>query len=389
MIDFLFKVFIKSYENGKSQSDREKCGVFSSIVGLLVNILLAAFKLLAGVISGSIAIVADALNNFSDAGSSIISFISFKISAKPADRDHPFGHARFEYVSSMIVSFLILLVGFELLVESVGGFFDPSSTGVTISALTIIILSVSILAKLLLGAFYLGVARRIDSTVIKASATDSFSDAASTAAVLASMIVIYFTDWVLIDSIVGTGVSVLIIIAGIKILNETKNSLLGEAPVDEVVNDIRAIVAEHPEIIGIHDLLVHNYGPKNYIASLHAEVDGDRDIFVLHDMIDNVEREINQRLGILCTIHMDPIVTNDEAVSELKRFTEEKVRSVVENAGIHDFRTVVGNTHTNLIFDVELPFEYKGNIKEIEKKIEAEVQKEHPECFCVITVDRS
>lgn len=388
-MDFILKHFIKNYKDGKSQYEREKCGLFASVVGLLINILLASFKLLAGIISGSIAIIADSLNNFSDAGSSIISFISFKISAKPADRDHPFGHARFEYVSSMVVSFIILIVGFELLTESVSGFFDPSGNEITVSTISIIILAASILVKLLLGIFYLSIAKKIDSTVIKASAADSFSDSVSTFAVLVSAIVIYFTDLVFIDSIVGTLVSLLILYAGIKILNETKNSLLGEAPVDEVVESIKNIVSSHPEVIGIHDLLVHNYGPKNYIASLHAEVDGNEDIYYLHDKIDNVEREINQKLGILCTIHMDPIVTNDETVNELKDFTLKKVKSIISDASIHDFRTVVGDTHTNLIFDIELPFEYDGNIKDLQSKIQAEIQNERPECFCVITIDRS
>lgn len=390
MIDFFLRLFCKGYENENDKAAREKCGVFTSIVGIVVNVLLAGFKLLAGLLTGSIAIVADALNNFSDAGASMVSFVSFKISAKPADRDHPFGHARFEYVCSMIVSFLILLVGFELLMDSVKGFFSPSESFIAKNSfiITVIILFISILFKILLGSFYLKVAKKISSSVIKASAVDSFSDAVSTTAVLVSTLVVYYTDFAFVDSLVGVIVSVMILIAGIKILNETKNSLLGEAPIDEVVHSIKTIVSDYPEVLGIHDLLVHNYGPKNYIASFHAEVDGSLDVYMLHDKIDNIERRISQELDILCTIHLDPIVTDDEEVNALREFVIRKAKEVEPSIDIHDFRTVVGVTHTNLIFDIVLPFECK-DCKDIDKKIEAEIQKERPECFCVITIDRA
>ena len=218
---------------------------------------------------------------------------------------------------------------------------------------------------------------------------NSFSDAISTVAVLASTILIYYTDFVLIDSIVGLLVSMMILWAGIKILNETKNSLLGEPPVDDVVNSIKNIVDKYPEVLGIHDMLVHNYGPKKYIASFHAEVDGSQDIFMLHDKIDNIERDINSKLDIMCTIHMDPIVTNDETVNELREFVNITARKVIPEINIHDFRTVIGATHTNLIFDIVLPFENKMNCEIIKRNIEAEIQKERPECFCVITIDRA
>ncbi len=389
MINFIVSKIVGTIEEDISVKARERCGLITSIVGVFINVLLAAIKLAAGLLSGSIAIVADALNNLSDAGASVVTFFSFKISSKPADRDHPFGHARFEYVCSMIVSFLILLVGFELMVESVSGLINKELLHLDMPILTFSILGASIFFKILLGIFDLKVAKRIDSTVIKASGIDSFSDAVSTTAVLVSTIVIYLTDLWFIDGIVGIIVSVLIIIAGIRILNETKNSLLGEAPVEEVTDSIKQIVAECPEILGVHDMLVHNYGPRHYFSSFHAEVDGAEDIYLLHDKIDNVERRINEELGILCTIHMDPIVTNDETVNELRNFTGEAVKSVVPQADIHDFRTVVGVTHTNLIFDLVLPFEIKGNIEEIKRNIEAEIQKQRNDCYCVITVDRA
>ncbi len=389
MLNFIVSKIVGTTEGDVSVKARERCGVITSVVGVFVNVLLAAIKLTAGLLSGSIAIVADALNNLSDAGASVVTFFSFKISSKPADRDHPFGHARFEYVCSMIVSFLILLVGFELMVESVSGLINKELLHLDMPILTFSILGVSVFFKILLGTFDLKIANRIDSTVIKASGIDSFSDAVSTTAVLVSTIVIYITDLWFIDGIVGIIVSFLIIIAGIRILNETKNSLLGEAPVDEVTDSIKGIVAECPEILGVHDMLVHNYGPRHYFSSFHAEVDGAEDIYLLHDKIDNVERRINEELGILCTIHMDPIVTNDETVNELRNFTSTTVKSVVPEADIHDFRTVVGVTHTNLIFDLVLPFEIKGNIEDITKNIEAEIQRRRSDCYCVITVDRA
>ena len=389
MTDLLIKLFIKDYSNPNDAAVREKYGVFSSIVGIITNLILAALKLVAGILSFSIAIIADALNNFSDAGSSIISFVSFKIAAKPADKEHPFGHARIEYVSSMIVSFLILLVGFELMTSSISGLFDGEGSNLEVTFITYIILSVSILLKLWLGLFYRKIAKKIDSSVVAAAAADSFSDCASTSAVLVSSIIIGITGWWFIDSIVGLAVAVMIIIAGIKILNETKNTLLGEAPIKEVVESIKSTVEKYPEVVGIHDMLVHNYGPKTYIVSFHAEVDGSQDIYELHDAIDNIEREINEDLRILCTIHMDPIVTNDETVNELRAFTVETVKEICPEATIHDFRTVIGQTHTNLIFDLVLPFDLKEEPAMIVESIKSAIKDRRSYCFCVITVDRA
>lgn len=389
MTNLLIKIFIKNYQNPTDSSVREKYGVFSSIVGIITNLILAAIKLIAGILSFSIAIIADALNNLSDAGSSIISFVSFKIAAKPADKEHPFGHARMEYVSSMIVSFLILIVGFELMGSSVSGLFNKDESKLAVTALTYVILSISILMKLWLGMFYRKIAKTIDSTVVSAAAADSFSDCASTAAVLISSIIVAASGWWFVDSIVGLAVSIMIIIAGIKILIETKNSLLGEAPVQEVIDSIKETVDKYPEVLGIHDMLVHNYGPKTYIVSFHAEVDGSSNIYDLHDTIDNIEREINQDLRILCTIHMDPIVTNDETVTELRAFASDTVKEICPEASIHDFRTVIGQTHTNLIFDIVLPFDIKVSPNEIVEAVNKSIREKRDYCYCVITVDRA
>lgn len=389
MTRLLTKLFIKNSESTSDPTVRKSYGTLSSVIGIIINLILAGIKIFAGVLSSSVAIIADAFNNLSDSGTSVITLISFKLSSKPADKEHPYGHARIEYIASMVVSFIILLVGAELLLDSgktLLGFGETKQTEIT--TVTIIILAVSIALKLWLGLFYRSVGKKIDSKVILAAATDSMSDSFSTLAVLASSIVIKLTNWYFIDAIVGIGVSIPIIIAGLKILNETKDILLGEGPVDETVTAIENIVKDYPDIIGMHDLMVHNYGPNRFVASFHAEVDGKQDIYYLHDMIDNVERRINEELVISCTIHMDPIVTNDENVNELKSFLLSTMTECGLDLSIHDFRVVIGQTHTNMIFDVVLPFDHPLSEGEIKEKISKAVHKKRENCYCVITVDR-
>ena len=390
MIEFISKLFIKNHNLPDLPEVRKSYGTLSSIVGICVNFLLALIKLIAGVLSSSSAIIADSLNNLSDAASSVVTFISFKISSKPADRGHPFGHARMEYISSMIVSFLILIVGVEMIIESFKSIFSGvSSSGLEFSALTIVILSISIFMKLWLGIFYRRIGGKIKSSVIKASAVDSLFDAISTTTVLISSIVIHYNpDLYILDAIVGICVSIMILVAGGKILIETKDALLGEGPVEDMVNSINSIIAEYPEVEGMHDLMVHNYGPNHFIASFHAEVDGKKDIYLLHDMIDNLERDIKQRLGIACTIHMDPIVTDDETVVSLKSFLMETMTECEIDLSIHDFRVVIGESHTNLIFDLVIPYEYCMPENDVCSKIAKAVEAKRPNCFCVITVDR-
>lgn len=389
MTELLSKLFIKNYDQPENPNVRKRYGTMASIVGIIVNLVLSALKLVAGILTASVAITADALNNLSDSGASCVSLVSFKLSSKPADREHPFGHARIEYIASMIVSFLILLVGFEMLVDSVKSIVSPNEIErPDFSIATIIILSASILGKLWLALFYRKIARKIDSSVIKAAGSDSLNDCISTAAVLAASIIIMLTDILIIDAIVGLCVSILIIYAGIKILNETKNSLLGEAPVESVINDIRKIAKDEPLVLGIHDMMVHNYGPGKYISSFHAEVDGKLDIYMLHDAVDNLERKITEELGILCTIHLDPVVTDDERINELRAMVEQTVSELYKDIGIHDFRAVIGITHTNLIFDIEVPYEYGSDLHLIVEAIKKSINEKNPTVFCVITADR-
>lgn len=386
MTELLCRLFIRDRDNVNSPKTRRAYGTMASLVGIVLNILLFAAKFTAGLIFGSLAISADAFNNLSDAGSSIISLISFKISAKPADRDHPFGHARIEYVASMIVSFLILLIGYELASDSISKIVTASSS-TEFSIISVVVLSFSILAKLWMCLFNRRIGKKISSQVMMASSADSLSDVIATSAVLLSTVIFGATGFD-IDAWAGIAVSLMIAFAGLKILNETKNSILGEAPGDELVEQIKWVVSQYPEALGVHDLMVHNYGPGRTIATLHIEVDGSADMFKSHDIVDNIEKRMSNELGIQCTIHMDPIVTDDERVSELRRTVEIAVKQIDSRLGIHDFRFVSGETHSNLLFDVTVPFEMKQSDADIRRLVSEAVANIDNTYFAVVTIDR-
>ena len=388
MTALLCRLFIKNRDNVGDPKVRSAYGTLSSIVGIVLNLILFAGKLTVGLLAGAISITADAVNNLSDAGSQIVSFVSFRIAAKPADHDHPFGHARIEYVASMIVSFLILHVGLDLVVDSVKKLINPEPPSMENMIVTLCVLGGSVLCKLWLGLFNRSLGKKIDSSVMKATAADSLSDALSTTAVAIGLVLYIVFDWVWIDAAMGLVVSVLILWAGIKILNETKNAILGERPTDDVVQGINGIVAEYPEAMGIHDMVVHNYGAGRTIASLHIEVDGKGDIFALHDTVDNIERRLERDLGIEATIHMDPIVTDDEQVNRLRVIAAQTVSGIDERLRIHDFRCVIGHTHTNLIFDIAAPFELKMSDKELCDAVNSKIRALDNTMFAVITVDR-
>lgn len=387
MTELLCKIFIKDRENLKSPSVRRAYGTLASIVGIILNLLIALGKITIGFLFNAISLQADGINNLSDAGSQIISLISFKIASKPADRDHPFGHARIEYVASMIVSFFILIIGWNLLTSSVEKIFNPTTATEEPRLIVFIVLGVSIIVKLWLCFFNKRLANKINSTVMKATSADSLSDAIATLAVLISMIICKFTSFDP-DGIMGAIVAVVILIAGIKILNETKNSILGERADPALLEEIREIVAEFPDALGIHDMVVHNYGPGITIVSLHIEVDGERNIFDTHDMIDNIEKELRSRLNIHATIHMDPIVTNDAEINEMLALTRSLVKEIDEGFDIHDFRFVRGNTHTNLIFDIAVPFTKKYTDAQIRDLVQYKISEHNKDLLCVITVDR-
>lgn len=385
MTSLLCKLFIKNRDDTASPLVRRAYGTLVSIVGILLNLLLAGGKLAVGILTASLSIQADAINNLSDAGSQIISLVTFRMAAKPADRDHPFGHARIEYVASMAVSFLILLIGWELFSSSLDKALHPTST--LFSWLSVGILGVSVLVKLWLFFFNRRIARKIDSSVMRATAADSLSDAGATLAVLVSTLIYKFTS-LDIDAYMGMLVAILILVAGIKILNETKNSILGEKPADETIEQINEVVGRYPDALGIHDLIVHNYGPGRVIVSLHVEVDGHEDIFKSHDMADCIERDLRTEYGMEATVHMDPIVLNDPLVDELRKLTIEAVQTLYPAVKIHDFRIVPGDTHTNLIFDIAVPFEIKDSDETICAQINSQIKARKADCFAVITVDR-
>ena len=385
MTELLCKLFIKDRQNTASPLVRRAYGTLVSVVGIVLNLLLSAGKLTVGILTGALSIQADALNNLSDAGSQIISLVTFRIAAKPADREHPFGHARMEYVASMIVSFLILLIGWELLSESFAKVLAPTET--LFSWISVGVLGVSVLVKLWLCFFNRKTAKKIDSSVMRATAADSLSDAGATLAVLVATLIYKFTN-LDIDAYMGILVAILIMVAGVKILLETKNSILGEKPSDETVAQIEAVIAEYPDALGIHDMVVHNYGPGRVMVSLHIEVDGSKDIFKSHDMIDSIERILRTKYGMEATVHMDPIMVGDPMVDELKALVTNLAADLDPRIKVHDFRVVPGDTHTNLIFDLAVPFEVDTSPQQLREALDSAVKAQKPECFTVITVDR-
>ena len=386
MTDLLCRFFIKDHNNCTDPKVRSRYGVLSGIVGIVVNFLLFAGKFVIGTLTASIAVTADAINNLSDAGSSVISLISFRISSKPADREHPFGHARIEYIASMIVSFIILIIGTSLAKDSAlkiiwgGEKTDPS-----IAAMAV--LGISILGKLWLFLFNRRIGKRINSAVMKATAADSLSDALSTAAVLAAT-VIYRIWGIELDAYMGVIVAVLILRAGIGILREALDSILGTAPDEELVELIKEIIFSHPEALGIHDLVVHNYGPGRCFVSCHVEVDGGKDIYASHDAIDNIEKELGSDLGVQGVIHLDPIAVGDPLTDRLRFKICDIAAEIDEKMNVHDFRIVPGTTHTNLIFDVVVPFEVKLGDDEVREMIQKKLWEENDSYFAVITIDR-
>ena len=388
MIELLSKTFIKNHRDTENAAVRGAYGTLVSIIGIILNFLLFVAKFLVGTFFGSVAILGDSINNLSDAGSQLISLISFRIALKPADREHPFGHARIEYVASMIVSFLVLHIGIDLLKESIAKIFSPERP--ERSWIAVAVLLGSILVKLWIALLNRTIGKRIDSPVMHATAADSISDVFSTSAVLlATLIPMLFPSVTLnLDAYIGVAVAVLILVAGAKILNDTKNSILGVAPSEETIARITSLVESTPGALGIHDLVVHSYGAGHTIASLHVEVDGKINVFESHDMIDNIERKLLADYGIEATVHMDPIVTDDEQVNALREQVCAVVAAIDSRLRIHDFRFVAGTTHTNLIFDIATPFECKLTDTELCQTVSKEISKINPAYYTVITIDR-
>lgn len=385
MIGLLTRCF--SLEEMPAEKQRSAYGMLCGVVGILLNILLFVGKFVTGFVTNSIAITADAVNNLSDAGSSIITLAGFKLAEQKPDSEHPYGHGRIEYIAGFIVSAIILIMGFELVRSSVEKVIHPEKP--LFSAVTAGILIASILVKCYMAFYNYKIGKKIDSAAMKATATDSLSDCVSTTVVLISAIVGYFSG-LQIDGICGVLVGLLILYAGFQAAKDTLDPLLGQPPEDEFVEKIEQIVLNFDEnICGVHDLMVHDYGPGRRIISLHAEVPGDGDILKLHDIVDNLEMTLSKELGCVATIHMDPVLIHDPKVNQLKERTTEVIHGIDEIITLHDFRVVFGETHTNLIFDVVVPFEFALSDEELTAEISRRVKEQMGrEYFTVVQVDK-
>lgn len=386
MTKFLARLFIKNRTEYENPDVRHAYGVLCSTVGIALNLLLFVGKFAAGILSASIAITADAFNNLSDAGSSVITLAGFRLAKQKPDPQHPFGHGRFEYLSALFVSLLILLMGFELGKSSLEKIFNP--TPVEFRWVTVIILSVSVAVKLYMALYNRAIGRKIRSEALLAVVTDSLGDAVATSVVLCAVLLAPMTDLNL-DGYCGAAVAVMILIAGFRSAKQTVSPLLGQPPEPEFVQSVEKTVLSHPQISGIHDLIVNDYGPGRKIISLHAEVPADANVWDAHDMIDNVERELATKLGCIAVIHMDPVVTEDEAAVALREAIRNEVREVHPGITIHDFRMVPGPTHTNVIFDAVLPYESSLSEEEAREQIARTVSKYHENTNVIVEIDRS
>ena len=384
MITCLAKFWIR--ESDSEEKKRRVYGTLGAVVGIFLNICLFTGKYLAGFFSGSIAIMADAFNNLSDAGSSFISLIGFVFSGKKPDLDHPFGHGRIEYLAGLGVSFLILLMGVELAKNSVQKILHPVS--VQISMLSIAVLSASILVKLYMAYYNHAIGKKIRSATMAATATDSLSDAAATTVVLLAMLFLAVTG-INIDGYCGILVAVFILAAGIGAAKETVSPLLGQAPDPEFVKEIKELVMQHEEVLGIHDMAVHDYGPGRVMVSLHAEVSGDGNIYELHDLIDRIERELKEKLHCETVIHMDPIWASDEESLTMKKEMEEDLKLMDPGLSLHDFRMVRCTGHIRLFFDIQEPYSCRIDEKELIERLQRHVKENHPGVELVICVDRT
>ncbi len=386
MTDLLIKLFIKENKKQDDPKVRGEYATLASGTGITVNIFLSIVKLIVGLIANSISIVSDALNNITDIGSSLVTMIGFKLSQKSSDKDHPWGHGRMEYITGFIVDMLIILVGFELFKSSIDKIIHPELPN--INTITIILLVVAIFAKLWLFLFYKKIAKIIDSAALKGAAYDSISDTISTTAVLASAIVAKFAS-VSIDGFVSLLVSIFILITGFKATKEMIDMLIGTAPDKEFVKDIYKFVERYKEIVGIHDIMVHDYGPGRKIVSFHAEVPADGNICEVHDIIDGIEQDMFKKFGCITTIHMDPIVVDDEEINNMKKTVERVVKGINENFSIHDFRMTNGGKRVNVIFDLVVPFDEKVDFKELEKEVKTKIHNLDNKYYAVINIENS
>lgn len=386
MTELLAKKFIKNHDNVNNPVVRAAYGKFAGIVGIICNFILFTLKIIIGTLSRSVSITADAVNNLSDASSSIISLLGFKLAEKPADNEHPYGHGRYEYLSGLTVAVLIIVIGVELFKSSVDKILHPSK--VAFSAALVIVLLFSVALKLWMMLFNKKLGKKINSTTLEATSADSRNDVISTLAVLLAAVISHFTNFEL-DGIIGLAVAVFILLSGIGLIKDTIDPMLGSAPDAQYVESIRNKIMSYPEVLGMHDLMIHDYGPCRKFASVHVEMAAEEDVIKSHDVIDNIENDFLESEGLHLIVHYDPILTKDSLTGDLRKELSEIVKSIHPDLTIHDLRVVPGTTHTNLVFDCVNIFHLNMSDAELKNKISTLVKEKHSDYNCVITIDKS
>ena len=385
MTDLILRIFVRDHKNTEDPAVRDKCGRVAGTVGIVTNFLLFLMKIIVGTVFHSVSVTADAVNNLTDSGSSVVTLIGFKMASKPADEKHPFGHARIEYLSGVIVSFIVIFLGLQLGMSSIEKILTPEENALTPVALVVLV--ISILAKLWQCLFYRKVGRMIKSESVEATSKDSRNDVIATSVVLLGAVITMLTG-VNLDGYMGAAVALFIVFSGVQLTISTADPLLGQAPEGELVQTITEKMLSYPGIIGMHDLAVHNYGVGRCFASAHCEVDAKNDILVSHDLIDNIERDFSRDLGIHMVIHLDPVIVGDARTDALHCKVQSLVTALYPTVTIHDFRVIWGVTHSNIVFDAAVPFAVKDSDAVITQKLEAEIQKLDPEYRTVVTIDR-
>ncbi len=386
MSNILVKLFVKDYENVDNMKVRERYGTLSSVVGIVCNIILFAAKFIMGAMANSISIISDGFNNLSDCASCVVTLFGYKLAAKPADKDHPFGHGRFEYLTSLIIAMVILLVGVELFTDSLDKVIHPDE--VTFSYVVLITLIISIAIKIWMSLFNRKLGNKINSGIMLATAKDSMNDVIATCATIIALIASVWTK-APVDGVMGILVSLFILISGFGIIKETVDELLGQPADEELVEKIRELVGENPYALGMHDLIIHSYGPGNLIGSVHIEVDGRGNIMEIHDVIDELERDIYEELNIRMTIHMDPVEMDNEYLNECKGMMKGIIEEIDKEMSFHDFRVVSGPSHTNLIFDLVIPHGCTLTEKEIKHMISGKLEGRETKYYAVITCEKN
>lgn len=385
MTDLILRIFVRDHKNTEDPAVRDKCGRVAGAVGIVTNFLLFLMKIIVGTVFHSVSVTADAVNNLTDSGSYVVTLIGFKMASKPADEKHPFGHARIEYLSGVIVSFIVIFLGLQLGMSSIEKILTPEENALTPVALVVLV--ISILAKLWQCLFYRKVGRMIKSESVEATSKDSRNDVIATSVVLLGAVITMLTG-VNLDGYMGAAVALFIVFSGVQLTISTADPLLGQAPEGELVQTITEKMLSYPGIIGMHDLAVHNYGVGRCFASAHCEVDAKNDILVSHDLIDNIERDFSRDLGIHMVIHLDPVIVGDARTDALHCKVQSLVTALYPTVTIHDFRVIWGVTHSNIVFDAAVPFSVKDSDAVITKKLEAEIQKLDPDYRTVVTIDR-